>query len=423
MENRKKTVHYIELFIAVALTVVVYSVLRGFSLQELLPIDEGKAIDDFIANMIDTNAELNQNFFAYCTYNVQNMVMFLLCKLFGNIAVGINIYYIATFWGIAFSAYWLFQKVGISHAISLFGALLLTILPFHTDRAEAQIITASFYMVPIIIAMFYDTFFVESMKIKDFHTRDPLATPAGRRIREKMAELDKKYLFFMILLPWIDLNLSIMTMLLMIVLCLQRFEKDRFYQMLVYGVPALIETAVIYVLANRNRSNDVIETIEKARQEGLRILDFVMPVRRHIYDRFFNLRYEYDTAFSANGESGLNTLGALLAFCFVAGMVGLFIRKKENKLVKWLSWIDIIVILFANISGLGLLLEYIGIHIIYWNRMGIFVIVNSAVVMGIYADALRSWWKEKHYQVVCDIAYVVIAVIAVLDVLLRHAVV
>ena len=27
-----------------------------------------------------------------------------------------------------------------------------------------------------------------------------------------------------------------------------------------------------------------------------------MPVRRHIYDRFFNLRYDYDIAFGDNVE-------------------------------------------------------------------------------------------------------------------------
>ena len=330
------------------------------------------------------------------------MAIYLLSKITGNWIVGANIYYTLTFFAISFSSYWLLTKVGVSHAVSAFGAVLLSILPYHTDRGVMQVITSSFFMVPVIVGIFYDIYFVE---------------------KEQKTEqnINRIYLAALLLLPWIDLNLTFMTAILMVMLCLQRHKKDTTDLLAVYGIPMLTEALVIYAIAHMGTSTNLTETVERAKEEGLRILDFIMPVRRHIYDRFFNLRYDYDVAFGASGESGLNTLGFLLSICFVTGILVLLFSKKGNSLVKWLSWINIVVILFANISGFGLLVEYAGIHVIFWNRMGIFIIVSSAVIMGIYADQIKAILQNKTNKIICNIVFAFVAVVAILDVLLRHA--
>ena len=393
---------YLELAIATTCITIMYFILRSFRLSELLPIDEGKAMDTFIADLITSGAETDQGFFAFCQYNVQNMMIYLLSKITGNEIVGVNLYYILTFFAISFSSYWLLTKVGVSHAVSVFGAVLLSILPYHTDRGVMQVITSSFFMVPVIVGIFYDIYFVE---------------------KEQKTEqnINRIYLAALLLLPWIDLNLTFMTAILMVMLCLQRHKKDTTDLLAVYGIPMLTEALVIYAIAHMGTSTNLTETVERAKEEGLRILDFIMPVRRHIYDRFFNLRYDYDVAFGASGESGLNTLGFLLSICFVTGILVLLFSKKGNSLVKWLSWINIVVILFASISGFGLLVEYAGIHVIFWNRMGIFIIVGSAVIMGIYADQIKAILQNKTNKIICNIVFAFVAVVAILDVLLRHA--
>ena len=396
--NNKRWIHYLELAIAVAGMTILYLILRDFQWGEPLFQDEGKTRDVFVERFVlGTNDGLGQNFFAYCQYNIQNMVIFALGKLFGSAAVGINLYHIATFWGIAFSAYWLFEKIGVSHSISLFASILLTILPYHTDRGEAQIITSSFFMVPVITAIIYDIYYVGIS-----------------------AQNYRKNVIILLILPWVDLNLALMTLILLLFLCLHRREKDAALWTAVCGIPTFVESMILYTLSNANTGNTLTDNVDRAREEGLRILDFIMPVRRHIYGRFFNIRFEYDGAFSANGESGLNTMGFLLALCFVVGMMALFVGRKGNQLIRWLSWINLLVILTANISGLGLLAEYFGIHITFWNRMGIFVIVNTAVVMAISADWIKSQIQQKRYQILCNIVFVFVAAAAILDVLLRH---
>lgn len=398
MMNNKKHKAYLELVIATAIMTILYLVLRCFRLSELLPIDEGKAMDTFIANLITSGTESDQRFYVFCQYNVQNMLIYFLSKITGNGIVGVNIYYILTFFTISFSSYWLLKKMGVSHTVCIFGAVLLSILPYHTDRGVEQVITSSFFMVPVIVGMFYEIYFVE-----------------------KEQKINQIYLAILLLLPWVDLNLTFMTAILIVMLCLQKHRKDTTYLSTAYGIPMLIEALAIYAIAHWGTEIDLTEAVEKAKEEGLRILDFIMPVRRHIYDRFFNLRYEYDVSFSANGESGLNTLGFLLSVCFIIGILVLLFSKKGNSLVKWLSWMNIVVILVANIGGLGLLVEYVGIHVIFWNRMGIFVIVSSAVIMGIYVDQIRDIVQKKTNQLICNIAFAFVAVIAILDVLLRHA--
>lgn len=398
MIDSRKYKAYIELIIATVCITILYLILRDFRLSELLPIDEGKAMDRFIADFIVSGTETDRGFFAVCQYNVQNMVIYLFSRITGNRIIGVNIYYILTFFAISFSSYWLLTKVGVSHAVSVFGAILLSVLPYHTDRGVMQVITSGFFMVPVIVGIFYEIYF-----------------------EDKEQKLNRIYLAVLLLLPWIDLNLTFMTAILMVMLCLQRHKKDTTYQSAVYGIPMLAEALAIYAIAYMGTGTNLTAAVERAKEEGLRILDFIMPVRRHIYDRFFNLRYDYDIAFGANGESGFNTLGFLLSVCFIMGILVLFFDKKGNTLVKWLSWMNIVVILFANISGFGLLVEYVGIHVTFWNRMGIFIIVSSAVIMGIYADQIKTILQNKANKVICNITFVFVAIVAILDVLLRHA--
>ena len=53
--------------------------------------------------------------------------------------------------------------------------------------------------------------------------------------------------------------------------------------------------------------------------------------------------------------------------------------------------------------------------------MGIFIIVGSAVIMGIYADQIKTILQNKANKVICNITFVFVAIVAILDVLLRHA--
>lgn len=395
----KKLINYIKLAIITAFITTLYLVLRNFHLAQLSFVDKGIAVDTFITNLLDMTNETDQNLFQFCQYNVQNMIIFLLCKITGNVAIGINIYYIVTFFAIAFSTYRLLKKVGISHEFAVLGAMLLMLLPFHTDRAEGQIITSSFFMVPIIIEIFYDTFFME-----------------------KQIKVDNKNIIIFLLLPLTDLKLSFMAAILMTALCIQRHQKAITRLTVIYEIPFLAESLVVYA-ANRSNKIGVLEAIELAKAEGLRILDFIIPIRNHFYDRFFNLRYEYDVSFSANGESGLNSMGVLLSVCFLFGLLTLLLGKNKNELIKWLSWINIVVILFANINGLGVLVEYIGIHITFWNRMGIFIIVNSVVIMGICAEQIKIVLKKTKVgnKIISAIIFGFIFVVSILDILLRHA--
>lgn len=402
--DRKKIICYMELSATAAVFTILYLMTRNFRLFEPLFLDEGKTKDIFVERFIfGSGGGQDLGFLAYCGYNVQNMAVYLLGRLAGSAATGLNIYHIMTFFAIAFASYALFRRLGISHGVSVFGSVLLMLLPYHTDRGEAQIVTSSFFMVPAVIAMLYDIYFEEE--------------DAGNF---------RKYVPMVLALPWIDLNLAFMTLILMFALGLHRHSKKAAVRTAVCGLPCLAESLALYAVSHVDDGSGIVELVDRAKEEGMRLLDFVMPVRRHIYDRFFNWRVEYDVTFSASGESGLNTMGFLLAIFFLAGFVVLFFGSKRGGAAGWLSFVNMIVIVVAVIGGLGILVDYAGVHVVFWNRMGIFVIVNSAVIMGIYADRIRlcligRFKENRACRAAVAAVYLAVAAAAIVDVALRHA--
>ena len=110
----------------------------------------------------------------------------------------------------------------------------------------------------------------------------------------------------------------------------------------------------------------------------------------------------------------------MLSVFFVISMIILFFCLHVNKRISWLAWGNVLVILLANVSGFNLLFEYVGIHIGYWNRMGIFIIVNTVAVMGILADKLRGSLSKRIHVNIINIAYLLIGIMGFFELLLRQ---
>ena len=165
---------------------------------------------------------------------------------------------------------------------------------------------------------------------------------------------------------------------------------------------------------------DVTENISLAREEGLRVLDMILPLRYHVSDRLWNIRYAYDISFSVHGECGLNTQGMLISAAFLYGLLVLFLGKKKDKRIQWLAWLSVVVILISVIGGFHLILEYLGINLVYWNRMGILIIVCSAVILGLMADQMRTRLSKRLPRPAVDAAAALIAIAGLAELILRQ---
>ena len=397
INNNKRYVPYIITIGMTSVTAAVYYFLYRSSDGYFISMDMDKPVDNFISDIINGGLSGYNNIFAFCRYNIQNVIVFLVCKLTGNIYAGVNIYYMLTFTLIAVTSLWYLQKIGVSQRMSIYLAVLLPFLPYHIDRGEGQIITSSFFAAPLLAGILYEIYY-----------------------EAKADKINKWYLAIMCAAPFVDLRLSIFAVILMILLTIHRHMANVTRVSAVYGLPMALISLIVGKLTGIFETSDLSKSIELAREEGMRILDLVMPFRYHILDRLFNYRYEYDVEFSANGESGLNSLGILLSIGFVIGMFLLFFGKKADKRIAWLSWINILIILIANTSGFNILFEYFHIHIVYWNRMAIYILLNSSAVLGLAMDKLIGRLDRKRFSVLTELALVLVLAAEFAELLLRQ---
>ncbi len=401
MKISDKVKQYCLVMAVTGIAVIIYMVCYGQGRNPLISIDANKSMDYFVRVLTANHGVIEVNILEACEYNLQSLVMFVLGTVFQNFWTGINVYYIGSFFMISAAMYWFLQKLEISLPIATGIAVLTAFLPFHVDRGEGQLITANFFLAPLLLGMLYDLIYQKQ-------------TENGYR---------KGYLLLVCIAPFVDVRISIMTILLFGVLILHRQDWYAAKHLLGYFLPLVILSIIEGALVSSLYVYQVEDSLQMAQGEGLRLLDMLMPMRYHVIDRLSDLRLKYDIDFSVSGENGLNTMGFLFTIGFLWKMCSLFYGKKGDKRIAWLGWIDILVIVIANVQGLNLLLEYAGCHVIYWNRMGIFILVGAAATLAIMAERLKEWTQAHGGKAVITLGYVILlaaGIIGFLELLLRQ---
>lgn len=374
----------------IMITVIIWIMVRKFNMYSYMCLDQETPMDSFITYIVKYGAgtgAINQ-----CNMNIQNYVILILCKMTGKVIVGLNLYFIFSFFLIATSMYWCLQRYHVPYAICVFGAVIASLLPFHVDRGEGQIVTSNFAAVPIIVVCFYDFFWISNKNV------------------------DKKYVLFFCILPFWDVNLAVMTIIIMAFLCILKHEQAITKKALVYTLPMIL---IIMFLGGLSQDK-LQEGIRGASENGIRLLDFVVPIRGHIIRKLYDFRCEYDVSFIAHGESGLNSLGILLSLVFILSILKLLLDNTCNKIVGWLSWINLAVILTAYNDGICVFFEYIGIHIEFWNRMAVFILVNTIIIMGLFYKEAQERYKHGFQCHIFKGACIVIGVGTLIELVLRH---
>lgn len=392
-ELRKGIIQYAVVMLLTAASFLVYYILHQFHMRELWVYDDNKAVDDFVIGIAKTPGQQT----AFFGFNLQNLVIFLIGRLCGDVILGINLYYAMTFFMISGASYWCMKIMGMSGRTALFISVLLAFVPFHIDRGEGQIITSSFFLAPIFLGLLYQIFF-----------------------QEGNIKIQVRTVAWMAVAPFIDWRLAVMFTVLMLVLTMHRNEHRTYRTAGTYTAVLLVFTLFVGFVAGRFAQVNVVENIRLAREEGLRVLDMILPLRYHVSDRLWNIRYEYDISFSVHGECGLNAQGMLISAAFLYGFFVLFFTKKKDKRVQWLAWLNVVVILISVIGGFHLILEYMGINLVYWNRMGILIIVCSAAILGLTADQMRTRLSKYIPRPAVGAVMVLIAILGLAELILRQ---
>ncbi len=388
MKAISKSRQYVIIFAITALSVMIYLLCHKADMAQPISFDVDKAIDGFIdvaAMDAPVTAGLKD-----CEYNIQNIAMLVLIKICSNIWIGINIYYLLTFFMISLSMYHFLQKMQIPVPIAMGIAVLTAFVPFHVDRGEGQMLTSNFFLAPLFIEMFYSLIYCHE---------------TNHEIGYK-----KGYIVLVCLAPLIDVRISMMACILFVLLLLQRHDKKITKQSAWYFFLFFIITFIIGNVSMTLKAAD----IQMAKDEGMRILDMTEPMRYHVVGRLSNIRFDYDISFSANGESGLNSMGLLFVIGFVCLMFGLFFEWKKDRRIAWMGMISIFVIVIAGNYGMGLIFEYFGLHVTYWNRMAVFIIICSAAALGIVLGNLVAKVEKRFGHKAMTAGYVVMAMVFIL---------
>ena len=384
MSITNKTKQYIIVFAVTFVAILIYLFSHHAHLVQPIAIDMDKAVDNFIRLIAITEEKnIQENILSTCEYNIQNIIMLLLIKICGNVWTGINIYYISTFFMISFSIYYFLGKLEVPVSLSVGLAVLAAFMPFHIDRGEGQMMTSNFFLVPLFMSMFYDWIYCRKLVV------------------------NKGYMILIGLAPFIDIRISVMTCVIFCFLLIQRRDWELTRFVLRFFVPFLLLCGFVCILASTLKLDD----IQTAKQEGMRILDLVMPMRYHAIGRLSDIRFSYDITLSAHGESGLNSLGILFSFGFVYMMLGMFFEWKKDGRIAWMGMVCIFVFLIAGICGLGSVFDYFGVHVIYWSRMAVFFVVCSIAAIGIFMGNIYNNIGQKYgkriQQVNCVFVYMI----------------
>lgn len=391
-----KFIKYFIVTLVTAIFVVMYLIYYRADFSSLIALNENISVDSFVTNLLKGVGQ-KANIFQFCEYNLQNVIIYLLTKGTNNAVVALNMYYLCSFLLIAVLMFILFQKVKCSFCGSLFGSILLSFLPYHIERGQGQIITSSFYVFIIFTMIVFELFIDDDYK----------SGKAGQII-------------FFLFLPWIDIRAGYMLLLMFFILCIVMGNKKSWKTYALCEIVCLLGCIIITFL-KKTSELQLNEKLQLASEEGMRTLDMLVPVRYHIVERLFNFRYDYDMTLNSTRECGYNSMGFLISTSFLYGLfVLLFKKRKDNRTVK-LAWINIFVILIANIDGFGYLFEYSGFQVEYWNRMAIIIIINSVMIMIFSMERIQNWIEKKSSKLVGYICAFLIYVVSFLDIFLRHS--
>lgn len=384
--NRSR--QYIVVFVVTAVAVMSYLLCHKVDMVQPIAFDQDKAVDHFIRSAVSEGSNLQTDILYTCEYNVQNIIMFLLVKIWGNAWVGINCYYIVTFFLISISMYHFLLKLEMPASIAVGMAVLTTFLPFHVDRGEGQMVTSNFFLVPLFLEMLYELIYC---KKTDDHR--------------------KGYLILASFAAFIDIRLSIMLCILFAILLLQRFDKEVVLHAVIYFIPLFLVTIIVGMISPSLKNIN----IDAAKVEGMRLLDLIEPMRYHVLTRLSDIRFDYDISFLTHGESGTNSMGFLFSIGFVCMMLRFFLDQEKDRRIAWMGMLSLFVVIIAGVHGVGLVFEYFKIYVTYWNRMAIFIIVCSVATLGILLKNMFGHLKEKLGRKAVSIGYIVINMIYLLE--------
>lgn len=348
------------------------------------------------------SAPLGQSYNDFPTAdNLNFMAAWVLALVTPGWAEAMNLYFIIGFPLAAVTAAWLLRRLTISRPAALVLGALYAIAPYHFIRGESHLWLASYFVVPLALALVYDALRGEPLWAA--RTTGPrwLRWASPTTIRTIAIVLitgtAQQYyaVFFLILLAFAG-----------IVRLIRTHQWRRFWGAAFAGVATVVVMAI-------NMSPDVLFTVingpnpggfERSHVEAevyaVKLVQLLLPWTGHRIGPLKELRTLYDTHYGGVSESP--ALGAVAAFGFVALFLILAyvaaswgVRRTKALtatpqfgLLAQSSALLFVTFIFATLGGLSSIISFVTASIRGWNRIAIVMSMICLIAVGVLLDAL-----------------------------------
>jgi len=346
--------------------------------------------------------------------NSDAVILWLISFFSSNAIVVLNIFYLLTFPLIAVSSFYVFRRFNFSFVTSLCCSLLYTFLPYHFMRDESHLFLSAYYFIPLVVMVMLWT---ASEKFFDHvEGQKPKFKPRGGKfilsvvICVVMGSKGVYYPFF--------------SCFLLLIAGLSGSINRRTLRPLAVAVILIVVTTTTLVVnfsptfLNSYRHGNVgVAERNLAGPEiyGLKISQLVLPVTGHRID-YLRAKKDFYNKFTNMTENDAASLGLIGTIGFLALIVVLFYRRRDNALLAELSVLNLFAVMLGTIGGFGSLFALlVSPSIRSYNRISVFIAFFALFAVAVGADYAYRRLKTKRARIVFCVVAGVVALGGILD--------
>lgn len=301
----------------------------------------------------------------------------------------LNLYFLLTFPLTTVASLWALRVLKLSDPLAIAGSLLYTFLPAHFLRGESHLLLATYFQVPLLIAV--------ALWISRGEPLRPAGKVSWRWLRSKAfaaalisvvaASCNVYYAFFAAFLFCVAGAVA--------------WFRDGGRHLLIAPVvlsgillaTLLVNLTPSFVYAHRHGKTDVTQRSPGDTEiYGLKLAQLVLPIGGHRLAPLRKARYRYDTSIPAllNNENAASSLGAAGSVGFLVLLATLFGARLPARDPRWLhhlSLLNLAAFLLATIGGLSSLFAvFVLPQIRAHNRISVFIAFFSLAALAVFLD-------------------------------------
>ena len=313
----------------------------------------------------------------------------------------LNIFYLLTFPLVTLSALFVFRQLNLSYAVSLFGSLLYTFLPYHFMRGESHLFLSAYYFIPLVVLVLV---WVASDQLTNWRSR--------------------KFILSVVVCVLVGSNSVYYPFFACFLLLIAGLSAALVKRSLRPLAPAMLLVAVTFAVVVINFAPSVVylykhgdahvadRSLAGPEIYSLKISQLLLPITGHRVARLNSIKTLYNRNTNVT-ESDAAALGFVGSIGFLALLAQLFFRRSErNTLLADLGTLNLFAVLLATIGGFGSLFAlFVSPAIRSYNRISVFIAFFSllAVAIGI------EWFYERRVKTGAAriVFYVVVGVMCV----------